>query len=101
MRLHLTRPRASAAGKLKRLTLELGGNDAAIVVGDIDPKDVAPKVYGAAMANAGQACVAIKRRTCIWPTAAACCARFLVAATGFWTGTSLSTSVFRPQNGYV
>jgi acyl-CoA reductase-like NAD-dependent aldehyde dehydrogenase len=52
---------ASAAGTLKRLTLELGGNDAAIVLGDIDPKDVAPKLYAAAMFNAGQTCVAIKR----------------------------------------
>jgi acyl-CoA reductase-like NAD-dependent aldehyde dehydrogenase len=52
---------ASAAGTLKRLTLELGGNDAAIVLGDTDPKDVAPKIYAAAMANAGQVCIAIKR----------------------------------------
>jgi acyl-CoA reductase-like NAD-dependent aldehyde dehydrogenase len=52
---------ASAAGTLKRLTLELGGNDAAIVLADIDPKDVAPKLYAAAMFNAGQTCVAIKR----------------------------------------
>src|SRR6516164_5521611 len=52
---------ASAAGTLKRLTLELGGNDAAIVLRDIDPKDVAPKLYAAAMFNAGQTCVAIKR----------------------------------------
>ena len=52
---------ASAAGTLKRLTLELGGNDAAIVLEDADPKEVAPKIYAAAMFNAGQACIAIKR----------------------------------------
>jgi acyl-CoA reductase-like NAD-dependent aldehyde dehydrogenase len=52
---------ASAAGTLKRLTLELGGNDVAIVLGDVDPKDVAPKIYTAAMANAGQFCIGIKR----------------------------------------
>jgi acyl-CoA reductase-like NAD-dependent aldehyde dehydrogenase len=52
---------ASAAGTLKRLTLELGGNDAAIVLRDIDLKDVAPKLYAAATFNAGQTCVAIKR----------------------------------------
>jgi acyl-CoA reductase-like NAD-dependent aldehyde dehydrogenase len=40
---------ASAAGTLKRITLELGGNDAAIVLEDADPKDVAPKIYAAAM----------------------------------------------------
>jgi acyl-CoA reductase-like NAD-dependent aldehyde dehydrogenase len=52
---------ASAAGTLKRLTLELGGNDAAIVLEDADPKEVAPKIYAAAMYIAGQTCVAIKR----------------------------------------
>src|SRR5262249_50829593 len=52
---------ANAAGTLKRLTLELGGNDVAIVLGDIDPKNVAPKIYAAAMTNAGQTCIAIKR----------------------------------------
>jgi acyl-CoA reductase-like NAD-dependent aldehyde dehydrogenase len=51
----------SAAETLKRLTLELGGNDAAILLKDVEPKEVAPKIYAAAMYNAGQACVAIKR----------------------------------------
>jgi acyl-CoA reductase-like NAD-dependent aldehyde dehydrogenase len=52
---------AGAAGTLKRITLELGGNDAAVVLDDADPKEVAPKIYEAAMPIAGQACVAIKR----------------------------------------
>jgi acyl-CoA reductase-like NAD-dependent aldehyde dehydrogenase len=52
---------ASAAGTVKRLTLELGGNDAAIVLDDADPKEVAPKIYDAAMVMSGQACIAIKR----------------------------------------
>ncbi|MEJ0094965.1 MAG: aldehyde dehydrogenase family protein [Methylocella sp.] len=51
----------NAAGTLKRLTLELGGNDAAIVLDDVDVKDVASKVYAGAMLNAGQVCLAIKR----------------------------------------
>jgi acyl-CoA reductase-like NAD-dependent aldehyde dehydrogenase len=51
----------SAAGTLKRLTLELGGNDAAIILDDVDVKEVAPKVFGAAMINAGQVCLAAKR----------------------------------------
>lgn len=51
----------SASDSLKRVTLELGGNDAAIVMDDVDPKVVAKKVYDGAMANAGQICVAIKR----------------------------------------
>jgi acyl-CoA reductase-like NAD-dependent aldehyde dehydrogenase len=52
---------ASAAETLKRLTLELGGNDAAIVLDDADPKEVAPKIYAAATFISGQACIAIKR----------------------------------------
>lgn len=52
---------ASVAGTLKRLTLELGGNDAAIVLDDVDPREVAPKVFNAAMLNSGQVCLAAKR----------------------------------------
>lgn len=52
---------ASAAAMVKRVTLELGGNDAAIVLDDIDAKAVAKKIYEGAMTNAGQICVAIKR----------------------------------------
>jgi acyl-CoA reductase-like NAD-dependent aldehyde dehydrogenase len=51
----------SAASSLKRITLELGGNDAAIVLDDADLKTVAPKIFAGAMANAGQICLAIKR----------------------------------------
>jgi acyl-CoA reductase-like NAD-dependent aldehyde dehydrogenase len=51
----------SAAGSLKRLTLELGGNDAAIVLDDVDPKEVAPKLLASAMFNSGQGCITIKR----------------------------------------
>lgn len=51
----------SVASTLKRLTLELGGNDAAIVLDDADPKEVAPKVFTGATLNSGQICLAIKR----------------------------------------
>lgn len=51
----------SVSGTLKRLTLELGGNDAAIVLDDVDPKEVAAKIFAAATMNAGQLCVATKR----------------------------------------
>jgi acyl-CoA reductase-like NAD-dependent aldehyde dehydrogenase len=46
---------------LKRLTLELGGNDAAIVLDDVDPIEVAPKLLAASMMNAGQICLGAKR----------------------------------------
>jgi acyl-CoA reductase-like NAD-dependent aldehyde dehydrogenase len=52
---------ASAAHTLKRVTLELGGNDAAIVLDDVDPAAVAPKLFFAAFVNSGQVCMAIKR----------------------------------------
>ncbi len=52
---------SSAADGVKRVTLELGGNDAAIVLDDVDAKAIARKVYNGAMTNAGQICVAIKR----------------------------------------
>ncbi len=52
---------ASAADTLKRVTLELGGNDAAIVMPDVDVKDVAQKLFWAAFGNSGQICIATKR----------------------------------------
>lgn len=52
---------ASAAETIKRITLELGGNDAAIVLPGADPDTVAPGIFGAAFMNAGQVCLAVKR----------------------------------------
>jgi acyl-CoA reductase-like NAD-dependent aldehyde dehydrogenase len=51
----------SAAGTLKRITLELGGNDPAIVCEDVDIETTAQKVATIAFANSGQVCLAIKR----------------------------------------
>jgi acyl-CoA reductase-like NAD-dependent aldehyde dehydrogenase len=51
----------SASKTLKRITLELGGNDAAIVLPDVDPKAVAPALFWGAFFNSAQVCVAIKR----------------------------------------
>lgn len=52
---------SSAAPTLKRLTLELGGNDAAIVLDDVNVQVTAERVFAAAFFNTGQACLAIKR----------------------------------------
>ncbi|HWA62209.1 MAG TPA: aldehyde dehydrogenase family protein [Caulobacteraceae bacterium] len=52
---------AGAAEALKRITLELGGNDAGIVLPDNDPKAVAPKLFQSAFQNSGQVCIAMKR----------------------------------------
>ncbi|HKQ81531.1 MAG TPA: aldehyde dehydrogenase family protein [Steroidobacteraceae bacterium] len=51
----------SAAPMLKRLTLELGGNDAAIICQDANIDDIAPRAFSNAFTNAGQLCCAIKR----------------------------------------
>jgi acyl-CoA reductase-like NAD-dependent aldehyde dehydrogenase len=52
---------ASVAATVKRLTLELGGNDPAIVLDDVNVKQVAAKIFQGAMVNSGQVCLAIKR----------------------------------------
>ena len=52
---------AAAAPDLKRVTLELGGNDPAIILADVDPEAVAAKVFWGALENCGQVCSAIKR----------------------------------------
>ena len=52
---------SAAIENLKRVTLELGGNDAAIVLDDVDVKKVAPVIFATSFANTGQVCYAIKR----------------------------------------
>jgi acyl-CoA reductase-like NAD-dependent aldehyde dehydrogenase len=52
---------AGAASTLKRITLEMGGNDAGLILGDVDPKEIAPKLFAAAFPNNGQVCIAMKR----------------------------------------
>ncbi|MDH0098620.1 aldehyde dehydrogenase family protein [Ectopseudomonas hydrolytica] len=51
----------SAAGTVKRLTMEMGGNDAAIVMPDADWQAIIPQLYWGAVGNSGQWCVGIKR----------------------------------------
>lgn len=51
----------SAAKDLKRITLELGGNDAAIVLPDVDVDAVAAQLFEGAFHNTAQVCVATKR----------------------------------------
>ncbi|KAI9656225.1 MAG: hypothetical protein M1821_004888 [Bathelium mastoideum] len=51
----------SCAKTLKRVTLEMGGNDASIILPDVDIEKVAPQVAMGAFMNSGQVCVATKR----------------------------------------
>lgn len=52
---------AAAAPDLKRLTLELGGNDPAIILDDVNPEAIADALFWAAFGNNGQTCLAVKR----------------------------------------
>jgi len=51
----------ASAGNLSRLTLELGGNDAGIVLPDVDPEKIAEGLFWGAFINNGQTCAALKR----------------------------------------
>lgn len=50
-----------ASKDLKRITLELGGNDASIVMPDADVEKVAEQLFWSSFSNAGQICIAAKR----------------------------------------
>ncbi|MFM6853183.1 MAG: aldehyde dehydrogenase family protein [Sphingopyxis sp.] len=52
---------ANAAPTLKRLTLELGGNDPAIIFPDVDVEHTAQALFWSAFTNSGQVCIATKR----------------------------------------
>lgn len=52
---------ASASEHLTRVTLELGGNDAAVVLPDVDVAEIAPTLYWACFSNSSQYCLATKR----------------------------------------
>jgi len=51
----------TASSTLKRVTLELGGNDAGIVLPDANPKEIAERLFWGAFINNGQTCAALKR----------------------------------------
>src|SRR5699024_12771700 len=51
----------SAAADMKRVTLELGGNDAGIVLDDINVEEMAQDIFWGAFINTGQTCAALKR----------------------------------------
>jgi len=52
---------AAAAAHIKNLTLELGGNDAAVLLDDVDLDAALPRLLGAAFVTSGQVCWAVKR----------------------------------------
>lgn len=93
----------TAAASLKRVTLELGGNDPAIVLPDIDLEAVAERLFWGAFYNSGQVCFAIKRLY-VHETIAAPLAEILVArceatrvGSGFDERTELGPISTKPQ----
>jgi len=94
---------AAAASDLKRVTLELGGNDPAIVLSDVDPGAIAPKLFGGAFRNAGQICIAVKRvyveESIYQPLVDALAeqARALQVGDGFESGVAMGPVNNRPQ----
>ena len=81
-----TKVMASAAETMKRLTLELGGNDAAIVLPDVDAKAIAEGLFFGAFFNNGQACAAIKRLYVHEDVYEAVCTELAAFARGIKTG---------------
>ncbi|MGJ9460719.1 aldehyde dehydrogenase family protein, partial [Oceanobacillus sp. CF4.6] len=51
----------NAASTIKDITLELGGNDPAIVLDDVNPAEIIPKLLAGVYARSGQICFAVKR----------------------------------------
>ena len=83
----------SAASNLKRLTLELGGNDPAIVTPDVDPKAMAKDLFWASFANSAQFCVACKRLYVHESIYDAVAAELVAFAKGVKMGTGLEPGV--------
>ncbi|WP_329375573.1 aldehyde dehydrogenase family protein [Streptomyces sp. NBC_01483] len=51
----------AAAASLAQITLELGGNDAAVLLHDVEVDRIADRLFWAAFRNCGQVCMAVKR----------------------------------------
>lgn len=51
----------ASADHVTRLTLELGGNDAGIVLDDVDASQIAEDLFWGAFINTGQTCASLKR----------------------------------------
>jgi acyl-CoA reductase-like NAD-dependent aldehyde dehydrogenase len=84
---------ANASPRLKRLTLELGGNDAGIVLEDADPKAIAADIFWAKFSNCGQVCAALKRLYVHRSIFAPLCDALAEVAAAVKIGPGLSTGV--------
>ena len=84
---------ANASARLKRLTLELGGNDAGIVLDDADPQAMAADIFWAKFSNCGQVCAALKRLYVHRSIFAPLCAALAEFAAGVKIGPGLGPGV--------
>lgn len=85
----------SSADNLKRLTLELGGNDAGIVLDDADPAAIAEGIIGGAFINNGQTCAALKRLYVPDAIYDALCEKLVAAAKGVPMGNGLDENTLQ------
>ena len=94
---------AAAAPTLKRLTLELGGNDASIVLPDADLDAVADTIFAISLGNCGHFCAAVKRLYVHEAVHDALCAALVarcesaVLGDGFDPATTMGPIQNRPQ----
>ncbi|MGD9530215.1 aldehyde dehydrogenase family protein [Pseudonocardia sp.] len=94
---------AAGADTMKRLTLELGGNDAGIVLPDADPGAIAADLYAGGMSNCGQVCAGLKRlyvpagRAGEYADALAAVAAKVVVGNGFTDGVDMGPVQNAPQ----
>ena len=97
----------AAAVDLKRVTLELGGNDAAIVMNDVEPGQIANDLFWGAFKNNGQMCALIKRlyvpeeRLSDYVEALAGIARSVVVGDGMEEGVQLGPLATPAQFNYI
>jgi acyl-CoA reductase-like NAD-dependent aldehyde dehydrogenase len=98
---------SAAAADFKRVTLELGGNDAAIVLDDCEPAQAARDLFWYAFHNCGQTCAAIKRlyvpRPLLGELSAALVelAQAVVVGPGTEPGVQIGPLTTRPQFEHV
>jgi acyl-CoA reductase-like NAD-dependent aldehyde dehydrogenase len=83
---------ASASANLKRLTLELGGNDAGIVLPDVDLDTHLEKLFWGIFINNGQTCAALKRLYVHDSIYDEVCARLTSFAQSIVTGNGMETA---------
>ena len=94
----------SAATNLKRVTLELGGNDAAIVLDDVDAKAIAPKLFFAAFVNKRSGVnghqAHLRARACLRRAVRCACRRGTSSQRWQWSGSCHADRAIQTRKQY-